>query len=407
VADYLTARQFSEPVSQHLYGTALRLNTMEEYVLLDQRGTDVPVSRQGESELRSATYPPSYLSYEPVGYEDFPDDTRLIGTAPDGNRPSQRRRNFGNYNGSKLKSMPRQLLTSWILALLSGLWMIFTIIFAFNCSLPKPFATWLLPSRSEDALLILNVCSHATVLLLTALTSGAFEAVRWAHAASKNGIPALTFLGLSRATGLLGVLSLFIGGDKRGFLKRDGEQFWGTQRYYLPEASINERLFLFLLNAIVGIALLSNVSVVPSWRNTESVQFNFSGLGPINATLASEVWPLDYWAWLYSLLSTPNYVINVPPTRCSLATDCQSFYLGGSIYNVDPSKDSFHNHPEATLFIVENSIGYQIDYYPPLSSDNMNGANCGTYETTETALNICIKQSGVDLLAGMYIHPLM
>ena len=126
----------------------------------------------------------------------------------------------------------RQLLSTWIQALLSGLLMTFTIIFAFNCSLPKPFAVWLLPSRSEDTLLILNACSHGTVLLLAALTSGAFETVRWALASSKRGIPAGSFLGLSRATGLLGVLSLFVGGDRRGYLKVDGQQFWGTQRSY-------------------------------------------------------------------------------------------------------------------------------------------------------------------------------
>ena len=106
------------------------------------------------------------------------------------------------------------------------------------------------------------------------------------------------------------------------------------------------------------------------------------------------------------ILSAPNFVITVPPTRCSLGNDCQSYYLTGSIYNLDPSADTFRDHPEATLFIVENSIGYQIDYYPPLSTDNLGGAECGTYGADYSALHICIKQSGHDLLAGKFLYKL-
>jgi hypothetical protein len=168
--------------------------------------------------------------------------------------------------------------------------------------------------------------------------------------------------------------------------------------------STDERLFLFLLNIAVGIALLSNTSVVHSWREVESLNFKYSGLGPINATISEDAWPLQYWAWLYSLLSTPNYVITVPPTRCSLGNECQSYYLPGTVYNLEPSAGKFRDHQEATLFIVKNSIGYQIDYYPPLSTDNLGGAQCGTYGATDIGLHLCIKQSGHDLLAGKFFY---
>ena len=168
--------------------------------------------------------------------------------------------------------------------------------------------------------------------------------------------------------------------------------------------STNKRLFLFLLNIVVGISLLSNTSIVQSWREVESLNFRSSGLGPINATIAEDAWPLAYWAWLYSLLSTPNFVINVPPTRCSLGNDCQSYYLTGSVYNLHPSSRSFRDHQEATLFIVKNSIGYQIDYYPPLSTYDLGGAECGTYGADDVGLHICIKQSGHDLLAGKFLY---
>jgi hypothetical protein len=71
--------------------------------------------------------------------------------------------------------------------------------------------------------------------------------------------------------------------------------------------------------------------------------------------------------------------------------------------SIIPSASSFVDRPEASFFIVEDSVGYQIDYYPPLLTDNLQGAICATYADSGnwTALQICIKQSGNDLLAGL------
>jgi hypothetical protein len=221
--------------------------------------------------------------------------------------------------------MPRQLLWPWVTALASSLWIAFTTLFAFNCSLPAPFAAPLLPSRAEESLLILNILSHGTLLLLGALTSQAFEAVRWALASSRNGIPAGSFLGLSRATGLLGVISLLVSSKGRGLLKLDGQHFWGMQRYFSSKPSINPSVFLFLINAIVGIALLSNISVVSSWRSVEIIDISASGLAPINGSIAETLYPSTYWGWIYSLLPSSNFVLPVTPTRCSLANNCTCF----------------------------------------------------------------------------------
>ena len=193
---------------------------MEEYELdppNQKLSTIIPESGwHGDQRYRNAQYPPSQLSYEPVDYEEEADYSGLIGTSL--KQRHQRRRTITfQQNGTKLQSMPRQLLWPWITALVSALWMAFTAIFAFNCSLPKPFSQRLLPTRSEDSLLILNVLSHGTLLLLGQLTSQAFEAVRWALASSPNGVPAASFLGLSRATGLLGVVSVLVSG-RGGFL---------------------------------------------------------------------------------------------------------------------------------------------------------------------------------------------
>jgi hypothetical protein len=293
---------------------------MGDYELSTQRFTTITRSSLEEEQFREAPYAPSQLSYEPVRDREEADDSYLTATSVDRSRAKRRPSRFKNvYTGDKLQSTPRQLLWTWITALASCLWMAFTTLFAFNCSLPKPLAASLLPPRSEDSLLILNILSHGMVLLLGLLTSQAFETVRRALASSKKGIPVGSFLGLSRATGLLGVISVLFNGKFSGFLKLDGPQFWSMQRYFFPSLQLMTSLFLLLLNTIIGIALLSNISIVSSWKSVESIDISASGLSPINASIAQTIYPGDFWDWIYSLLPSPNYVFPITPTRCSLA----------------------------------------------------------------------------------------
>lgn len=156
------------------------------------------------------------------------------------------------------------------------------------------------------------------------------------------------------------------------------------------------------MNAAVGIALLSNARVTPSWHTVESFPLIASGLGPINASIATDpgTSPLAFWSWIYSLLYTPSSVIPMSPTRCSVGNDCQSFYLPGTIYNIVPPAASFTDHPEATILILENSIGYQLEFYPPSNTDTLGDAECQTFGAYGASLHICIKQSGNDLLSG-------
>jgi len=139
---------------------------------------------------------------------------------------------FKSEIGIRLQSMSRQYIWTWLIASFTASWIAFTIYFAYNCSLDQPRTTVLLFSKPQNTILMLNVLSHGAVLLLEALTSSALETVRCALACSKNGIPAYSFLGLSRANGILGVLNLLLEGGKGSLVKRDGHRFWGIQRYY-------------------------------------------------------------------------------------------------------------------------------------------------------------------------------
>lgn len=49
------------------------------------------------------------------------------------------------------------------------------------------------------------------------------------------------------------------------------------------------RIFLVLLNFSVGIALLSNISVVQSWNVVEIIELEFSGLSPIDSSFATRL----------------------------------------------------------------------------------------------------------------------
>jgi hypothetical protein len=194
---------------------------MEYYELKNRLST-----AHSQSRIRDVTDPPSQLSYEPVYFEETE-----TGTLANRNGSEEDLLRTDGFNGTKLQSFPRQVLWTWVIAVACGFWLAFTVTFALNCSMSKPFVMSLLPSRSETTLLILNVCSHGSLLLLTLVTSRAFESVRWALAASKRGIPFKSFLGLSRATSLFGVINLLLDGECNGFASIDGQKFWGIQRY--------------------------------------------------------------------------------------------------------------------------------------------------------------------------------
>lgn len=132
--------------------------------------------------------------------------------------------------GTRLQSTFRQFLWTWILSLIAAAWVIFTICFAYNCTLLNPFSTSLLFSKPENTLLMLNILSHGTIILLKDLASSAFEAVRWAFASSKKGVSASNFIGMSRATNALGVLGLVFSRYGSYGLGKDGYRLWGLQR---------------------------------------------------------------------------------------------------------------------------------------------------------------------------------
>lgn len=108
----------------------------------------------------------------------------------------------------------------------------FTIFFAYNSSIQHPLSTTLILAQPERSISVLNILSQITIFLFGWLTSTAMENVRWAYACSRTGTSTYTFLVLSGATNIVGVLRLLVSKDTRPDFRRDGHRLWGSQRYF-------------------------------------------------------------------------------------------------------------------------------------------------------------------------------
>lgn len=118
-----------------------------------------------------------------------------------------------------------------LLALLTCGVMIFTVFFAYNSSLAVPISTKLIFDTPATSVLVLNIASQVTIFCLAELTICVFEAIRWALACSARGVQGYNFLALSRATNLMGVICLLVGGTTTKQSISGSHRLWGSQRY--------------------------------------------------------------------------------------------------------------------------------------------------------------------------------
>ena len=161
---------------------------------------------------------------------------------------------------------------------------------------------------------------------------------------------------------------------------------------------------------MVGIVLLADVSINSTWQPIQTQSITGFGLGLINTTLASPANLPVFWAWFYSVLVSPNYSLTLPPNSTCSGIQCASYYLPGSLTNITLDKPaSLSENPAA--FIVKNSTGYQIDFWPIEEFSDLNDATCEVYRSASgsnsAAVLICLKKSGTDILAGEPVTPLI
>ena len=126
----------------------------------------------------------------------------------------------------------KQRSFSLLLALFAVASLAVTIFFAYNCSLPQPLSSKLMFQNPSRSILVLNFLSQITMFCLSELAFCVLSVLGWVFASHPSGTPAYTFLALSRATNLAGVLSLIVSkGPEPGRLQPDGHRVWGIQRY--------------------------------------------------------------------------------------------------------------------------------------------------------------------------------
>jgi hypothetical protein len=78
------------------------------------------------------------------------------------------------------------------------------------------------PSRT---LLVVTILSQGTALLLTAYFASVFDRLRWRFVATGDGVSIVTFISLSSATSLIGIIKLLIYARPRRHL------IWTCQRF--------------------------------------------------------------------------------------------------------------------------------------------------------------------------------
>lgn len=125
-----------------------------------------------------------------------------------------------------------------LLAFVTTIIMTFTIFFAYNSSLEHPVSSGLIFDKPERSILALNILSQVTIFCLAELTACVFEALRWGFASSASGTSAYTFLALSRATNIFGVIFLLFGKPAVPRPEKDGYRLWGGQRYLNPNCLV-------------------------------------------------------------------------------------------------------------------------------------------------------------------------
>jgi hypothetical protein len=107
-----------------------------------------------------------------------------------------------------LDSKFKQHYATWLLAFFAAsslaisTWIIYVTFIS-----RKQVPSYLRLSQGHTVILV-NVLTHVVAYLVWQLVDSAFEALRWAIASRTTGIPVMSFLAMSRATGLLGVLDL-------------------------------------------------------------------------------------------------------------------------------------------------------------------------------------------------------
>lgn len=108
---------------------------------------------------------------------------------------------------------------------------------------------------------------------------------------------------------------------------------------------------------------------------------------------------VPFWYFYSAALTDGAYVAPVSP-MCP-GRECLSYFFPGGIREVFPSPPTIQGYDSADGFIVYDTPGFQIDFYPTTSAITWSVSDCKIYGPSHAnGLGICMKQAGNDIIAG-------
>jgi hypothetical protein len=148
----------------------------------------------------------------------------------------------GDRAATHLESRRRRFLPTWLVAVMTLASAAATVWYSTRAMLDSRALPPSLSHGPGMTVLVVNVLSHLVAFLCLTLYTETMEALRWALACRRVGVPLTTFLAMSRATPLMGVLHLC--------RVRGAHQFWAVTRFvsYVADVLLSLVLISELLN---------------------------------------------------------------------------------------------------------------------------------------------------------------
>ncbi|KAI9767276.1 MAG: hypothetical protein M1839_004542 [Geoglossum umbratile] len=299
--------------------------------------------------------------------------------------------------GSVLESKFKMFFFTWALAITTLMLSVFSICYGYTVLLNRGSSRVFIRPPGETVLTV-NALSQFIAILLKQLLSSAFENLRWALVSRRKGTLITTFLALSQATSLQGIMYLFSLPDRH--------LIWCIQRV----------LSIGLLVALSTI-LLRDVGFKLVFTPVDPERIPVvAGLAPINLALSHFLLLRNinffFLSFTRSILSDSTFVIGVPPVKCS-GSQCKSYFFPGGLEQVrtqeggrNESLFSVGDITGATAVVVYNAPGYHLEYSTIRSDYVFGDGDCYTYgEAIGEGLRLCVASEGPDLYTGWSVCP--
>ncbi|KAK0476093.1 hypothetical protein IW261DRAFT_437474 [Armillaria novae-zelandiae] len=171
------------------------------------------------------------------------------------------------------------------------------------------------------AILLLQISTSATTLLLGELAIACYERVRWQRASSLSGLSGGTLLGLSRATSIIGV----------ALLSTKASVSWSTRLWCL------KRMFTYIVVSFVGVVFLFDINFITFFPVTiDMATTTTTGWGGFNSSLF-QYNPLGFQGFLTNPRQT--FPVEATEERCHATVDSVASLANCTSYAIVTSVD--------------------------------------------------------------------